>query len=134
MENNILNADTVESILRYCLFGEGESVDSAIKVDGVVYRYDFHPERIKEKAAEIKSQIMELPDDFMLSKGGGMSFLSACMDKHGNHWGEHRNIEQLLVLAIAAGFAKWLLPREAWSICPGGMPYVQVIDKVKEAA
>jgi len=54
-----------------------------------------------------------------------------CMDKHGVQWGEHRNIEQLVVLGIAAKMVKYCMPRDMWGILPGGMPYI-AIDTEKE--
>jgi hypothetical protein len=58
-----------------------------------------------------------------------MSFLNACMTKDDNQWGEHQNMEQLLALGIAIGYARILLPRNMWSVLPGGVPYFSVGPK-----
>jgi hypothetical protein len=50
--------------------------------------------------------------------------LSLFEDKHGNHWGEHINMNELCVLAIGLKLGNWCLPREMWTAFPGGMPYI----------
>lgn len=52
-----------------------------------------------------------------------------CLFRDGEQWGEHRNIEQLLVLGIGTKQAKMLMPRDTWAALPGGMPYFMVCDK-----
>ena len=71
--------------------------------------------------------LAELSDDFKTSGGGGMSFLNACMDKHGNQWtGMHLRQEQLVQLGIAIGEVEYAASREMWRLFPGGMPYFVV--------
>jgi hypothetical protein len=55
-----------------------------------------------------------------------MSFLNACMDRHGNHWAEHQTIDFLLCLGLATDQVAFCLPREIWAALPGGMPYFVV--------
>lgn len=107
--------------------------ENAVHVQGVINNYAFHPERIAAHAADISSMLAELPDDFWSDRGGGMSFLNACMDRHGNHWAEHPTIEQLIVLGIATGQAAYSLPREMWSVMPGGLPYFSVTPRLGDA-
>jgi hypothetical protein len=64
----------------------------------------------------------ELDEKFFGDTGGG--FLELCQTKDGHQWGEHRDMEALCVLAIAASLGQWCAPRELWSVLPGGMPYV----------
>jgi hypothetical protein len=71
--------------------------------------------------------LSDLPDEFQARKGGGWSFLNACMDRHGHQWtGLHQQQERLFALGIACGKARWLFPRQLWTSLPGGMPYVSV--------
>jgi hypothetical protein len=71
--------------------------------------------------------LSDLPDEFQASGGGGWSFLNACMTKTGEQWtGMHPTMDKLFMLGIAAGKARWLMPRDMWSVLPGGMPYVSV--------
>jgi len=56
-----------------------------------------------------------------------MSFLNMCIDKNGNQWADlHRTMDELVALGIATGKLSFLIPREMWSILPGGMPYLIV--------
>lgn len=121
-----LTSENVESVFRACLFRDGEDTSQAKIVEGVVNKFGFHPERVAAHKTEIAEMLNGLPDEFRADKGGGWSFLNACMTKSGDQWGEHRNIEQLLALGIASGQAKMLLPREMWQ--PGGMPYFSVVS------
>lgn len=121
-----LTAENVETIFRDCLFRDGEDTSTGKIVDGVLGKFGFHPERLAAHKTEIAEMLGGLPDEFMAEKGGGWSFLNACMTKNGDQWGEHMNIEQLLVLGIATEQAKILMPREMWKMLPGGMPYFAV--------
>lgn len=122
-----LTSQAVDDMMIKCLFGESEPMDDAIMVQGIVNNYTFHPARIAENADAISEILSDLPDEFQSTKGGGWSFLNACMDRKGEQWtGLHQQQERLFVLGIAAGKARWLMPREMWSVLPGGMPYVAV--------
>jgi hypothetical protein len=123
----MLTSQAVDEMMTKCLFTDDEEMGSAVKVEGIVNRYAFHPTRIMQNADAIGEMLGELPDEFQASKGGGWSFLNACMDRHGNQWtGLHQQQERLFALGIAAGKARWLMPREMWKVLPGGMPYVAV--------
>lgn len=123
----MLTSRAVDDMLARCLFSDDESMEGAIEVEGIVNRYAFHPGRIAENADTIGEMLAELPDEFQREKGGGWSFLNACMDRNGKQWTDlHQQQERLFALGIAAGKARWVLPREMWSHMPGGMPYVVV--------
>lgn len=128
-----LTVTALQEILKHCLFeedecprenGEVQIPKDAVLVDGIVNKYAFHPGRIEEKRAAIQALLAETPDEFHTAKGGGMSFLRLCMDRHGNHWGEHVNMEGLIALAIATNQGRYCLPREYWQRLPGSVPYV----------
>ena len=126
----MLNAKNVEKIFLECLFDVNEKTDTAVIADGIKCTAGFKPEKIKRHESKIMDLLLELPEQFMQSSGGGWSFLNACNDKHGNQWtGLHTVMEQLFQLGIAIGKVKCLLPREAWSSLPGGMPYYVILDK-----
>ncbi len=80
-----LTAAKVDEIIRKCLFKEGEPTEDKVVADGIMSSFGFHPGRLEENKPVIKELLNELPDTFMASGGGGMSFLNACMDKHENH-------------------------------------------------
>ena len=105
------------------IFKDSLSKDGAV-VDGITARYGLD---VSGKEEEIGDILAELPDEFQSTKGGGWSFLNACNDRDGNQWtGQHSVMEELFCLGIAAGKAKYLMPREMWSVLPGGVPYIVV--------
>lgn len=122
-----LTAEKVEEIFEKCLFQEGEDTSKHVLAKGLVVNVGFHPGRLEASKNEIVELLDELPDSFKESGGGGMSFLAACDDKHGNQWtGEHRTMEQLFLLGIGIGKVVSPLPRDMWGILPGGVPYYTI--------
>ena len=128
-----LTPSRVQEILVECLFKEGEPTENHVVGEGVMFSAGLHPERLAAHKEEILSLLHQLPDDFREDKGGGWSFLQACMTRDGRQWGEHRNIDELLVLGTATGQAKILSLRETWGLLPGGMPYFSVVGLPPEA-
>lgn len=121
-----LTSKNVEAVLFYCFFKSGEPTDNQVIVEGIVSTFGFHPERLKEKIFEIADLLSQLPKEFREDSGGGMSFLNACVREDGVHWGEHKNVEQLMVLGLAAGLVTYCLPQKVWPSLPGGVPYFVV--------
>lgn len=122
-----LDPQRVSEIFLDCLFRDGEDPSTCTTAEGIMSTVGFHPGRLHAHTPEIESLLGELPDEFMESKGGGWSFLNACMDKRGHLWtGMHQTMDQLFMLGIAAGKAAYALPREMWSALPGEMPYLIV--------
>jgi hypothetical protein len=122
-----LTPQAVDALLESCRAQEGDT-DDAVKVEGIVRQLPFNPARVAEHATQIGELLAELPEQFQLAKGGGWSFLNACEDRHGKLWtGQQQTMETLFCLGIAAGKAKWLMPRDMWDVLPGGMPYVVVM-------
>lgn len=132
---SILTVGTVTKLFGDCLFTqeevgaavEPEQPADAVQVEGVLRKFAFHPGRLESHREEVKALLAELPDNFQASKGGGWTFLNACVTKGGEQWGEHAHCEMLLTLGIGLGLAKWQLPRDMWRVLPGGMPYVVVL-------
>ena len=103
-----------------------------VVVEGLVRTYGFDPKRVEAQRAEIEALIDEIvPETFYVDGGGGMSFLSLAETKTGEHWGEHRDMEALYVLAAAIGRARFCMPRAVWAFLPGGVPYVQFDRKAQ---
>jgi hypothetical protein len=123
-----LTSANVREIFTDCLFkddeinNEGKPIPEAIMVQGLINNFGFHKERIWKHEAEIKELLDQLPAEFK----EGWSFLNMCVDKEGNQWGEHRNMEELVCLGLAINKVHLLMPREMWAILPGGMPYYQI--------
>ena len=120
------NAERVNEIFRDCLFRDGEPTEGFIPAEGITSNVGFHPGRLASYREEIRAMIRELPDAFMVTGGGGMSFLNLCENRHGEQWtGFHQRVEQLCQLAIGLGMGSYCLPRSYWAVMPGGVPYVQ---------
>lgn len=116
-----LTATNVRNVVKDCLYtqeeiariGEDNVQSEAIKVQGVVSSFGFNPKKIEQHAEDIAQLLSELPEEFKRSTGkGGWSFLQACVTKDGTQWGEHRNIDELLCLGLAAKKVEFCVPRE----------------------
>lgn len=124
-----LNAGEVDRVFRDCLFESEQDIKDPVIVEGIMVRIGFDPAKLKVNTAAIVTALNELPNEFKSEDqggGGGMSFLNACVDRHGNQWGEHVNMEQLFLLGTAIGKVKTPFPKSMWSALPGGMPYYVV--------
>jgi len=128
-----LSPTNVEKIFRECLANtENYDAKGNTVIEGITFDFAVDNGKIKEATPEIKELLSQLPESFYEGTGGGWSFLQACNDNKGDLWtGEHRIMEQLMILGIATGHVKILMPKEMWSILPGGMPYFMVSDDVK---
>lgn len=122
----VLTASNVKAVFMRCLFEEGDDTSDPAVGEGILRTFRFHKGRIEEHRQDIKDMLDSLPEEFSSAKGGGWSFLNACMDNEGNQWGEQMNAEQLLVLGLASGQASLLMPKEMWHVFPGGVPYFSV--------
>lgn len=128
-EDEKLTPNNVEKIFLDCLFKDGENTDNAVLVDGIVLRVGFNPERLAAHKEEVRALLAQLPDPFHAEVigAGGWTFLNACYDANGVQWtGEHRSMEQLFMLGEGLDFVHSLLPRDMWTVLPGGMPYYMV--------
>lgn len=121
-----LDSKSVHETLLACLFDDGEPTEGCIVGEGVTKKVGFHPERLEANRSTIETYLAQLPDEFKADGGGGSSFLNACLTKEGTQWGEHSNIEELLLLGTALGAVSYTLPREMWTALPGGVPYFTI--------
>ncbi len=121
-------AEEVDRIFIDCLFKEDESKENPLIVDGIIHKFGFNPQKIEKHKEEIVEILGEekFPDEFYEKKGGGWTFLNFCNTKDGTQWGEHTNMEQLVVLGIAINKIAYLMPKEMWGILPGSMPYIVI--------
>jgi hypothetical protein len=130
----LINAQRVHEIMLDVLYRDGEPTEGYIPVEGVTASFGLHPQRLEKHRKEIIQLLSGLPDSFMKSKGGGMSFLQAAEDRHGNLWGQHRDMQALFVLGMGIGRVKTPLGRAMWGLLPGGMPYYTVDDTSEAVA
>jgi hypothetical protein len=125
-------AEKVRSLVMDCLNGKEEG---ALLVKGIVRTFCFSPEKIGAHREEIRDLLSDMPDSFQAEGGGGMSFLNLCEDRHGEQWtGLQQTMEELVALGEAAGMASYPMPRDMWSVLPGGMPYVVFNTKATATA
>ncbi len=123
-----LTADNVKKTARYCYLKprtEARSIE-VVEVEGLASRFLFHRGRLAERTADIVEMLGQLNENFHEAGGNGWTFLNACVDREGNRWGEHVDVELLVCLGIAIGQAEWIFPREMWYCLPGGLPYFRV--------
>jgi hypothetical protein len=123
-----LTATRVREIFFDCLFRAGELTNGKptkpfTHVKGITLDVGFCSERVEVHRPEIHELCEELSDQFK----SGMSFLDMCIDKYNRQWGEHTNMQELMLLGIAAGKMKYCLPKEFWDSLPGNVPYIMVV-------
>lgn len=119
-----LTDKNVEEIFTDCLGNECD-----LLVEGVLLATYFKQDRIDKYKNDIMDMLLCLPDGFLKSKGGGYTFLNACLDNNGRQWTEgHQMIDKLICLGLAIGKVKFCLCRDLWRFLPMGMPYFTVID------
>lgn len=128
MSSPILTTAAVDKLVSACLYGDERPEEGALIVRGIVRTFGFDRDKVAERVGQVESLIRELPEPFLSSAGGGWSFLNLCVDRHDRQWGEHPTMEALCCVAIAAGRASWLFPRDLWDALPGGVPYIVFED------
>ena len=134
-----LSSDNVHAVFNYCIADyptktNQESWEDLLQTNVVVISpFLFSKKRLETMKPFIYDMLLCLDDSFMKSSGGGMSFLNACMTKDEKQWtGMHAVMEFLFALGIGIGKVKHLLPKEVWSVLPGGVPYFVVLDSVDD--
>lgn len=129
---SVIDPSAVEKAFRYSLL-DGETIDIAVMVEGIVEKYAFHPQRLEAQRADVTRWLLLLPVEFRMSGGGGWSFLNACYQADGVLWtGFHYLMDQLFCLGIGLGLVQSLMPRDMWESLPGCMPYYAVLVEPPE--
>lgn len=139
--NGKLNDERVREVMLDCMYRDDEHPEAgdeppagAVLVESIMMKAGFHPERLAKNRDTIREMLDELPEAFRPDGGGGMSFLMACEDRHGDLWtGSHRTMDALFALGMAAGFVTYALERKFWKMLPGGMPYMIVDTRTDDA-
>lgn len=132
-----LNINNVKTTFVYCLYDDADLVEGKLRdgvpppimVESVMLRIGFNSAKVAEQKHNIKAMLEDLSLDFSPESaggGGGASFLQLCMTRDGEHWGEHCSCDELVALALAAGFCTFPLSRAMWHRLPGRMPYICV--------
>ncbi len=133
-EVNVLDSAMAYSMEQLqSLSDAGKTPFPLVAVQGVLNNFVFHRERLESHREAVYQLLEELPDNFRQSVGGGWSFLNMCVDRDGNHWAEHVNVEQLIVLGVGLDLMDFLPSqkhRNLWKAFPGGMPYLVFKDRL----
>lgn len=126
-----LTTENVERVFKDCLFKDEEIKDGTpeyVAVKGIMHQFGFHPERLESHREDVRQLLSQLPESFLESKGGGHSFINACVTQDGTQWGEHMNMEQLFVLGVGLELARGFeLPGMSDADMP--VPYFVVLDQ-----
>lgn len=151
--NKMPNAEAIHAALRDCLMSaaEAEAIPEAdlaamtkesaeahalfkkynlTPVNAVMINIALHTGRVEKYRQLVIDCINNVDPKF----AKGYSFLALCEDREGRQWGEHRNADELIALAMALGMCKFCADRSLWSRMPGGVPYLylNVPDDGKE--
>lgn len=130
----MINAKEVNRIFEDCLVKtlptDGQRV---VEVGGIVQTVVFDVASLERNSQGVREMLKQLPSEFFSDSGGGWSFLNMCVTKDGVQWGEHPDMEQLMMLGIGLGYVSMPLPREMWAVLPGGMPYIVINAEVKQS-
>ncbi|MCU0684509.1 MAG: hypothetical protein MUF34_20070 [Polyangiaceae bacterium] len=114
-----------------CLFkkeeidADGDPTAEAVYVPAITATFGLCKSRAVGHQAEIEALLAELTDDL----AEGCSFLVLALDKAGRQWGEHKNMQELVVLGCAVGALELCAPRALWAMLPGGMPYYRQANR-----
>jgi hypothetical protein len=115
LERDDLDLAGARAIAPHLHFGEGIQVRVMA----------FEIEKLEQHRTEVEAMLHELRPSFWTEDGD--SFLNACVNKDGRHWGEHPNIEELMLLGTALGLVQCMAPRVLWFLLPGAMPYYKFV-------
>lgn len=132
-----LTEENVQNIFNECFVNEIDvKMQKVIRVSGIsITRFSFNPELINKNKFVIKQMLLQLPTKyfkFFMDKGeegitGGDAFLGIKTREDGVTWTELQSeIEKLVTLGIAAGYANWSI---SW-VDPDINSYVVVNNKL----
>ena len=123
-----LTAQNVEAVFAKCVadeFKADQEPGLSPPIQGVLHRTQFWLAPLRQHHSDIDDMLDGLPSGFHEGKGGGWSFLQACMDRDGGQWtGLHSTMEKLFMLGLAIGRVREPEPFASMRAdLPGGMPY-----------
>lgn len=104
---------------------EDNKSDLVEVIDVLCKKHSLSKSRLNCHKETIRKILLNMPKEFHINTGGGMSFLNLCVDKNGNLWGQHREMAILVILGIGLKLGEYCFPMEFWSSLPGEMPYIQ---------
>ena len=130
-DQSILTSENVERLLKSMLISEGDPIPAESEstiARGITANVRFCTAKVTDHREEIRMMLDELPKQFRQSHGGGWTFLNMVTRRDGSQWGEQQQAEWLLLMGLAAGLIKYLVPKDSWNIFPGRVPYLVYLD------
>lgn len=125
-----LTAININQIFEDCMFETTPKPGTKyIHSQGFAANVGLDPAKINKYSTTIKELLDKLDVRFNESSGGGQSLMDAGYDKNGKRWGGLDSAEQLMILGIASGWAKYLYPRNMWYSLSNGLPWFVVVNK-----
>lgn len=123
----ILTPLAVKEIFNACLFKNGDSIRKMVRVEAILRgTVSFNADRLEANRKKIMELLGELPPAFR-EASGGWSFLRAHEDKYDRQWAAvGLRVEQLFLLGIGIGRARYTYPRGRWHELLGGAPYFTI--------
>ena len=134
-----LTAENVNKVFFGCMYKEEikdvqDIPHGSIIVEGISMTGVFDPARVEANRADIKELLSDINEDFSSKEAGGTSFMALPFRKDGEQWGEQPNAQELMLVGVASGYMRYLVPPDGWKVLPGGMPYLIVSFEEKAEA
>lgn len=126
----MISSEKVSLIFKDCLYKkeeivDGEAYNEPIIVESISFTIYINPEKVEKHRKEISLMLGELDDRF----DKGWSFLGLHSTKDGECWaGEHKIMEELMILGIATGLFEYCLPKSQWFVLPSQLPYIKRVS------
>jgi len=119
-----LTTENVNNVLERCLYPSSDCLRLPVSIEGYKNIFSFDPHALNMERENIESLLSQLPTNFK----EGMSFWEMYRTNDGHNWTTSlKSMEALMVLGLAIGKIRYVLPKESWWSLPGGAPYV-VLD------
>jgi hypothetical protein len=123
----ILTMSAVRETFNKCLYElTPANINELTIIQGIQLNVGFDPAQLKEQEPRIHALLDQLPAPFHQANGGGWWFGNACVDKNERQWGEHRDIDMLIILGLAIKRVEFCMPRDMWEVLPDGLPYFMI--------
>jgi hypothetical protein len=102
----------------------GPDYENPLIVEGITAKFGFNREVLESYREDVITIMREMPPVFFEGVGGGQSFLNLCVTRENRPWGEHRDMERLMVLGMGLDLIECVFARPMWGLLPGNMPYL----------
>jgi hypothetical protein len=130
--------ERVRTIYKLCSFQEG-LVDKAFtygnpdfdftQIEGFRWKAQFNSANLASYISQIEAMLQELPDVFREEHGGGL-FSGMQYTNDGHRWTTSAlTTEKLLLLGMAIGRLRFVLPKHQWKFIKNGEPIIVAVNE-----